>query len=231
MPWASRWRISTTFWEAGIAQFPIDEGNSYVRYADFRDDPLFEPLGTPTGLIEIYSNNIEKMGYDDCPPHPTWMEPIERLGQEGAAYPLHVSAAHSRWRLHSQTCGTKLRAEYAVAGREPCFINTADAEARGIADGDLVRVFNDRGQLLAGAVVTDGIRPGVIRVSEGGWYSPVEPGEPGTLDAFGDVNMLTPDIGTSKLAQGNCGHTIVADVERFTGEPPAATVFDTPANA
>ncbi len=219
------------FWEAGIAKFPIDDGASYVRHADFRADPLFEPLGTPTGLIEIYSTNIERMGYDDCPPHPMWMEPIERLGQEGVKYPLHVSAAHSRWRLHSQTCGTKLRAEYAVAGREPCVINTADAEARGIVDGDLVRVFNDRGQMLVGAVVTDDIRPGVIRVSEGGWYSPVEPGEIGTLDAFGDVNMLTPDIGTSKLAQGNCGHTMNAEVEKFTGEPPAATVFDTPANA
>ena len=49
---------------------------------------------TPTGLIEIYSRNIEKMGYDDCPAHPTWMEPIERLDGPDTKYPLHVDTKH-----------------------------------------------------------------------------------------------------------------------------------------
>jgi trimethylamine-N-oxide reductase (cytochrome c) len=47
---------------------------------------------------------------------------------------------------------------------------SADAAARGISDGHIVRVFNDRGQILAGAHVTDTIRPGVICVNEGGWF-------------------------------------------------------------
>ena len=220
------------FWETGYVEFPVtEEGRNFVRYADFRSDPLLEPLGTPTGLIEIYSKNIEKMGYADCPPHPTWMEPVERLDGPGAAYPLHVATSHPRSRLHSQLCGTSLRADYAIAGREPCLINPQDAAARGIADDDVVRVFNDRGQMLAGAKVTDAIRPGVIRVCEGGWYDPVEPGAPGALDAYGDVNCLTVDIGTSKLAQANCGHTALADVEKVTGDLPAVTVFSTPTNA
>ncbi|WP_026379188.1 trimethylamine-N-oxide reductase TorA [Afifella pfennigii] len=219
------------FWEEGFVEFPVsDAGRSFVRYADFREDPLLEPLGTPTGLIEIYSRNIEKMGYDDCPPHPTWMEPIERLDGPGASYPLHVATSHPNGRLHSQLCGTKLRETYAVAGREPCLIHPQDAEARGIADGDVVRIFNDRGQILAGAVVTDAIRPGVIRVNEGGWYDPVEPGAENALCAYGDVNALSPDLGTSKLAQANCGHTVLADLEKFTGELPEVKVFNTPAN-
>lgn len=218
------------FWETGYVEFEVtDAGRNYVRYADFREDPLLEPLGTPTGLIEIFSRNIEKMEYDDCPPHPTWMEPLERLDGPGAEYPLHVATSHPPSRLHSQLCGTSLRKAYAVAEREPCLINPVDAEARGIADGDVVRVFNGRGQTLAGAVVTDGIRPGVIRVNEGGWYDPVEPGADGTLCAYGDVNTLTPDLGTSKLAQANCGHTVIADVEKFTGDLPEVTVFDAPA--
>src|SRR5204862_54395 len=71
-----------TFWKGdGIVEFPVsDEAKNFVRYAKFREDPLLNPLGTPSGLIEIYSKNIEKMAYDDCPPHPTWMEPAERLG-------------------------------------------------------------------------------------------------------------------------------------------------------
>ncbi len=218
------------FWEAGIIEFELpEEAKQFVRYADFRDDPLLEPLGTPTGLIEIYSKNIEKMGYDDCPPHPMWIEPIERLGGAGN-YPLHVDTAHPQSRLHSQLAGTVLREGYAVAGREPCLINPADAEARGIADGDVVRVFNDRGQVLAGAVVTDAVRPSVVRVFEGGWYDPAEGGKVGALDAYGDVNVLTPDIATSKLANGNSGHTCLADVEKFTGDLPEVNVFTAPAN-
>jgi trimethylamine-N-oxide reductase (cytochrome c) len=222
-----------TFWNGtGVVEFEIsDEAKNYVRYEKFRADPALDALGTPSGLIEIYSKNIEKMGYDDCPPHPTWMEPVERLGGPGAKYPLHIGSKHPKARLHSQLCGTKLRESYAVAGREPCLINPTDAAARGIKDGDVVRVFNDRGQILAGAVVTDDIRPGVVTVSEGGWFDPEDPTKPGSLCRYGDVNNLTVGIGTSSLAQGNCGQTAVGDVEKFKGQPPAVDVFEAPMSA
>jgi trimethylamine-N-oxide reductase (cytochrome c) len=222
-----------TFWNgAGFVEFPVDSAaKSFVRYKKFRDDPLLDPLGTPTGKIEIFSRNIEKMNYDDCPPHPTWMEPVERLGGPGAKFPLHIVASHPRSRLHSQLCGTALRETYQIAAREPCLINSRDAAARGIQDGDVIRIFNDRGQLLAGAKVTDDIRAGVIRVNEGGWYDPLEPGQPGSLDKYGDVNSVSLDIGTSKLGQGNCGHTILGDVEKFRGTPPEVTVFRAPSGS
>jgi trimethylamine-N-oxide reductase (cytochrome c) len=217
------------FWKDGVVGFPIDgAAKNYVRYAKFRADPLLDPLGTPSGKIEIYSRNIEKMAYDDCPPHPTWMEPAERLDGPGAKFPLHVTTSHPRGRLHSQLAGTVLRKGYTIADREPCLINPKDAAARGIADGDIVRVFNDRGQILAGAHVTDEVRPGVLRINEGGWYDPQEPGKPGSLCKYGDVNALTIGIGTSKLAQGNCGHTVIADVEKFKTAAPAVTVFTPP---
>ncbi len=91
-----------------------------------------------------------------------------------------------------------------------------------------MRVFIDRGQLLAGAHVTDTIRPGVIRVSEGGWFDPENPREPGSLDRYGDVNNVTIGIGTSKLAQGDCGHTAVGNVEKYQGVPPPLDVFRAP---
>ena len=222
-----------TFWKgAGVVEFPISaEAKAFVRHAKFREDPLLNPLGTPTGRIEIYSKNIEKMAYDDCPAHPTWMEPVERLDGPNTKAPLHITTAHPHDRLHSQLCGTVLREGYAIGGREPCLINTADAKARGIKDGDVVRVFNERGQILAGAKVTDAIRPGVVKVSEGGWYDPADPAKPGSLCRYGDVNVLTVDIGTSKLAQGNCGHTAVGDVEKYKGEAPKPQVFVAPKNA
>ena len=94
-------------------------------------------------------------------------------------------------RLHSQLCGTINRNSYEVAGREPCWMNPQDAKARGLKDGDVVRVFNQRGQILAGLKVTDEIMPGAIRINEGGWYDPVNSRDPNTLCAWGDVNVLT----------------------------------------
>jgi trimethylamine-N-oxide reductase (cytochrome c) len=222
--------VFDVFWGTDDAlAFPItDEGRGYIQHQDFRDDPLLNPLGTASGRIEIYSNDIAKMNYDDCPPHPTWMEPIERLEGPTTKYPLHIASSHPKSRLHSQLCGTAMRETYTVAGREPCMINPQDAAARGIKDGDVVRLWNDRGQILAGARISDDIRPGVIRVNEGGWYDPVDPREPGSLCRYGDVNTLTVPIGTSKLAQGNCGHTAVGDVEKYKGAPPAVDVFTAP---
>jgi trimethylamine-N-oxide reductase (cytochrome c) len=220
------------FWKKGIVEFATPEKNlRRTKYDKFRQDPLLNPLPTPSGKIEIFSKTIEKFGYDDCPPHPTWLEPIEWLGAREKKYPLHVNSSHPDYRLHSQLNGTKVRSLYAVAEREPCTINTADAAARGIKSGDVVRVFNDRGQCLAGAVVTDDIRPGVIQLQEGGWYDPIVAGEPNALCRYGDVNVLTPDIPTSRLAQGTSAHTCMADVEKFKAEPPKVMVFSTPTNA
>ena len=71
-----------------------------------------------------------------------------------------------------------------------------------------------------------------MRVNEGGWFDPVDPREPGSLCRYGDVNTLTVGIGTSKLAQGSCGHTAVGDVEKYAGEhggaPPPTDVFAAP---
>ena len=219
------------FWSAGILEFEIsDAARRFVRHASFREDPLFEPLGTPSGLIEIYSRTIERMGYDGCPPHPTWLPPDEWSG-ESAEYPLHVNSAHPFSRLHSQLNGTILRDDYAVAEREPCLIHPDDASARGIEDGDVVRVFNHRGQTLAGAVITDATRPGVLRLNEGAWFNPVDTTADTALCAYGDVNSLTGDVPTSRLANGNSGHTCLADVEKYTGELPPVTVFEAPTNA
>ena len=222
--------VFDVFWESNKPlAFPLEEDNKhFVRHASFRKDPILNALGTATGKFEIYSRAIAAYNYDDCPPHPTWMEPIERLDGPTTKYPLSIASNHPRGRLHSQLCGTSFRDTYAVQNREPCWLNPKDAKARGISDGDVVRVFNDRGQILAGAVVTDDVMSGVMMVSEGGWFDPLDPREIGSLCRYGDINNLTPGIATSKLTQANCGQTGVADVEKFTGELPDVTVFSQP---
>ena len=196
------------FWASNnYIRFPIPQENTqWVRFADFRENPLLNPLGTPSGKIEIYSDAIAKMGYEDCKAIPTWMPPHEWYrGPEAEKYPLSLNTGHPINRLHSQLDNTPLRKKYAVADREAIWIHPKDASARGISEGDLVRAFNDRGQILVGAVITDNVREGVVRISEGAWFDPADPSQPGSLCKNGNVNCLTFDVGSSSLAQGNCG--------------------------
>lgn len=222
------------FWKANsYIRFPIPEANKqWVRFADYRDNPLLNPLGTPSGKIEISSNAIAEMGYSDCKNIPTWMPPHEwNQGTEAVEYPLSLNTAHPINRLHSQLDNTPLRKKYAVADREAIVINSADAQARGIQNGDLVRAFNSRGQILVGAVVSKDIRPGVIRISEGAWFDPEEAARSGSLCKNGNVNCLTFDIGSSSLAQGNCGHMAQLQIEKYIGVAPKNTAHDIPQGA
>ncbi len=66
---------------------------------------------------------------------------------------------------------------YEVKGREPIWINPKDAKKRGIKNGDIVKVYNKRGSTLAGAIVTDNVLPGVLKMDEGGWYDPSDASE------------------------------------------------------
>ncbi len=212
------------FWETGEFEYPQADPKR-ILFADFRKDPGAHPLPTPSGKIEIYSETLESFGYDDCPAHATWLEPHEWLGGEAAkTYPLHLMSNQPNTRLHSQLdSGSHSRAGK-IAGREPITLNPADAAARGIGDGDVVRVFNDRGACLAGAVISDRIRPGVVRLPTGGWYDPDAKG----LDRHGNPNVLTKDVPTSRLSQGTAAHTALVEIEKFEGTAPEVQAFDPP---
>lgn len=217
-----------TFWERGHFEFP-HERSPTVMLGSFREDPEGQPLRTPSGKVEIFSETIDGFGYEDCPGHPVWIEPAEWLGGEQARrFPLHLTSSQPATRLHSQLdCASASQASK-VSGREPILLHPDDAGERGITDGDVVRVFNDRGACLAGAVVSDRIRRHVVQLATGAWYDPEEPGRIGTLDVHGNPNMLTSDRPSSKLAQGPTAHTALVQVERFRGEPPALRVFSPP---
>lgn len=216
------------FWEQGYAESPAPK-TPHTVLSKFRDDPAASPLKTPSGKIEIFCDRVAGFGYDDCPGHPVWMEPIEWLGSDKAAtYPLHMISNQPAGKLHSQMDFAGESAHLKINGREPVLLNPDDAARRGIRENDIVRVFNDRGATLAAAVITDGVRSGVIRLSTGAWYDPAEPGRLGALDKHGNPNMLTPDKGTSKLGQGPIAHTALVDVERFDGDPGEVTAFNPP---
>ncbi|MBD1564765.1 trimethylamine-N-oxide reductase TorA [Vibrio sp. SA48] len=216
------------FWEQSVLDF--GEGKPWVRHADFRKDPEINALGTPSGFIEITSRKIGRYGYEHCQDHPMWFEKTERShgGPGSEKHPYWLQSCHPDKRLHSQMCESEeYRATYAVQGREPVYINPTDAKEKGIKDGDLVRVYNDRGQLLAGAVLSDSYPRGIIRIEEGAWYGPLSEKD-GAICTYGDPNTLTLDVGSSELAQATSANTCIVDFEKFTGKVPPVTSFGGP---
>lgn len=216
------------FWAAGVLEVPHADQDVIVLER-FRDDPEGTPLSTPSGRIEIFSSTIDKFGYDDCPGHPAWLEPAEWLGSPLAQrYPLHLIANNPTTRLHSQLDVGAFSQAAKVQGREPIRLHPSDAGARGIRSGDVVRVFNDRGSCLAGAVVTDAVRPSVVQLATGAWYDPLDPADPDAMCVHGNPNVLTFDRGTSKLAQGCSGQHALVEVERWTGPLPPVRAYEPP---
>jgi biotin/methionine sulfoxide reductase len=217
------------FWAAG--EYRLPDGPAHVTlFEEFRADPVRSPLRTPSGRIEITSATVAGFGYDDCPGHPTWLEPDEWLGSPRARrFPLHLIANQPATRLHSQLDMGATSQRGKVAGREAVQMHPQDAAARGIAAGDLVRVFNDRGACLAGAALTTAIRRGVVRLPTGAWFDPVPDAGPAPLCAHGNPNVLTPDVPSSRLSQGCAGQHALVQVERWTGPPPPVTVGSPPA--
>ncbi|MEX3010410.1 molybdopterin-dependent oxidoreductase [Hoeflea sp. TYP-13] len=199
-----------------------------VMLKAFRENPDLNPLPTPSGRIEFYSEKVAGFGYEDCPGFPFWVEPEEWLGLHMPKYRLHLISKQPSTKLHAQYDQGALSRSAKIRGREPILLHPDDAQSRGIRPGDIVRVFNDRGACLAGAVIDEGIRPGVVQMSTGAWYDPLHPGVPGSLCKHGNVNVLTIDRGTSRLAQGPMANTCLVEVEPSTGEIPAVTAFEPP---
>ncbi len=216
------------FWAAGELALPTLPWNGGML-RKFRRDPEAAPLPTPSGRIEIVSATIAGFGYPDCPGHPAWLPPSEGLGTPAARrYPLCLIANQPATRLHSQLDFGATSQAAKVDGREPVRLHPQDAAARGIRDGDVVRLYNGRGACLAGAVLSEALRPGVVQLSTGAWFDPEDPGADRPLCVHGNPNVLTSDIGTSRLAQGCTGQLTSVEIERFDGPLPPIRAFDPP---
>ena len=172
-----------TFRERGLARLPAPD--DAVAFAREIRDPEHHPFTTPSGKIEIYSMTLaakpDPYGLGVIPPIPTWIE-----DQIDARYPLRLVTPKSRARTHS------IHGNQPILSRADCddvWINAADADARGIIDGQPVRVFNACGTTVLPARVTERIAPGVVSIKEGAWFTPDASGS----DTRGCANVLTAD--------------------------------------
>ncbi len=212
------------FWQDGEMTLPSAPDDGGIMRA-FREAPAAAPLPTPSGKVEIFSERIAGFGYDDCPGHPVWLPPTEPAS---VGHPLRLISNQPATRLHSQLDFGGHSQSQKHRGREIARLAPADANARGIGDGDVIRLFNDRGACLAAAMVDDAIAPGIVQLATGAWYDPADSGEDKPLCVHGNPNVLTRDIGTSRLAQGCTGQLTVVQVERFTGNLPPIQAYEPP---
>ncbi len=164
----------------GITREKLKQGPMPLKFISKMDEVMDIPFSTPSGKIEIYSEKLREVGQA----LPVFLEPLETpLKPEEKKYPLAFIQGHSRFRTHSMYANVASLLEF---NPEPVVeINPQDAQERNIADEDQVTVFNDRARTILKARVTEGVRPGLVNISEGWW-----------IDQFkeGSVNHLTHAI-------------------------------------
>lgn len=193
----------------------VDPKGFYIPYKEFRDDPQANPLKTPSGKIEIYSSRLAeiarswKLDEDEViHPLPIHVDSFEHYGDPlMEKYPLQLTGFHYKARTHSTYGNVDILKS---ANPQEIWINPFDAEKRGIKNGDMLRMFNDRGEVRIHAKVTPRIIPGVVALGEGAWHAPDNQG----IDHSGCINVLTTQR-PSPLAKGNPQHSNLVQVEKL----------------
>jgi len=214
------------FMAGTIVELP-DPTPDQVFLADFRADPVAHPRPTPSGRIELYSETVAGFALPECQGHASWVVPHDVALGLHLTYPLALLSGQPKTRLHSQFDNGALSLSHKIKGREPVMLNRTDAAARGISDGDIVEIFNDRGRCLAGARVSDDIAPGNVFLWTGAWYDP-DFTAPDHRDRHGNPNVLTHDKRTSAFSQSPAAHSAYVQVQKFRGIVPEITVFKPP---
>jgi len=188
------------------------------------------PFMTPSGKVEFYSSYVANQDMTKSQygghfePMPVWEpsympEPAydSFYSKKAKVYPLYMLTPVSTYRQHSANANNPWLKDDCY--RQGCWISVADAKTRGIKDGDKVRVFSDRGEMIIPAYVTSRILPGVVAVHHGAWYKPSKVKTelmPEGIDLGGAPNVLL----NSKHHPHIVGNLFIAglvQVERFDG--------------
>jgi len=196
------------FEESNVGVYVNEVTEPAIAFTAFREDPEENPLPTPSGKVEIFSPELFDMSDpDENPAVPKYIQEWESpFGPEAEQYPLQAMGHHYMHRVHSTHNNVDWLKQ---AFPQRLFINKLDADARGIKDGDMVKVWNDRGTVMIPCRITLAIMPGVVNLPQGAWYDPDEDG----VDRGGCVNVLASHRHTP-LAFGNAQHTIMVQVEK-----------------
>lgn len=186
-----------------------------IGLRDFRNDPVANALGTPSGKIEIYSEQLERLAAeweleegDVISPIPIFDPGREGYGSATDEYPLYCSGFHHKARTHSSFGFLE---DIEAVARNQVWINPVDAGSRGIANGDVCTVASPRGKIAIEAKVTPRIIPGTVALPQGAWHDADMDGD--RIDRGGCANTLTMSHPTP-LAKGNPSHSVIVQVAK-----------------
>ena len=186
-----------------------------IAFEAFRNDPAANPLDTPTGKIEIYSETLAgiastwELGEEDLiSPIPVYTHGFTETDVPTDEFPLRCSGFHYRGRTHSSWGGIELLKE---VNPQEAWINPADAKERSIKQGDKIRVKNAFGEIEILAKVTPRVVPGTVCISQGAWHDADMYGD--RVDKGGCINTLTTHR-PSPLAKGNPQHSNICQVTK-----------------
>ena len=206
------------FLEKGYYHVPRSKGDGYthIAYKSFVDDPVANPLPSASGKFEIHcqakADSINNAGFGAAfKPYPTYQVPA--LGQGSAAaseYPFLCVNPHYYRRAHSSMDNVQWLRE---AWAQPIFLNASDAAAKGIADGDTVRVFNQFGSILRAATLLETLMPGQVALPHGAWIDLDENEE---HDRGGADNVLCGTVGSGMGVSGYNNYNV--NFEKYDGE-------------
>lgn len=195
-----------------------------------RNTPRAKELGTYSGKVEFVSESLKQHLPDDderpVMPRfiPSWEGHTSELAKK---YPLQLITPHPRYSFHTHhdanvTWLGEIKGHRILKDGifwRPARLNPADAAARGINNGDIIKLYNDRGAVLCIAEVTERMRPGVVHSYYGsGKYDPIEPGNYNSPDRGGCVAILTPSRMLSKNAPGMAPNSCLIEIEKWNGK-------------
>lgn len=189
-----------------------------VAFQAFVSDPEKNPLKTPSGKIEIFSEKVQGFAetwelkedekFNGLPMYlPEWYG-VETVTEE---FPLQLSSFHCRARQHSSWGNIEILKE---GNPQEVWINPADAKDRGIAQGDKVAVKNMYGETHLLAKTTPRIVPGTVAISQGAWHDADMYGD--RIDKGGCINTLTTSR-PSPLTKGNPQLTNICQISKISG--------------
>ncbi len=199
--------------EKGVYKRKLDPA---IGLEDFRNDPAAAPLATPSGKIEIYSEdlvtiaNTWELGEDEViSPIPVFSPGFQGYGSVTDEFPLYCAGFHHKSRTHS-SFGFIEDLEHVA--RQQVWINPVDADARGIEHGDKVQVDSPAGSIQIEAKVTSRIVPGTIGIPQGAWHKADMEGD--QIDTGGCVNTLTTYHPTPYAKGNDPAHSMIAQVSK-----------------
>ena len=205
----------------------IGDNFGFIHKKEFRDDPEGHPITTTSGKIEFacqaWADILNSQGYseEEYSAIPKYRVPTQgyeetfvdgKLGGEKSEYPLQCINPHYQRRSHSIFDNVPWLRE---ACPNPVFLAKKDAEARGIADGDTVKIASKYGETLRKAYVTARLMPGVVGLPHGPW---IRVDEKTGIDQSGSENYITGQVARGLGCSGY--NTLNVEVSKYSEEIP-----------